>query len=176
MRVLGTGIDIVEVGRLQAAAARRERLLERIFTAGELAAASGRGNRFTRLAARLAAKEAVLKAFGTGLRGVRWQEAEVVSDALGRPLIRLSGRLLALAENLGVTEIHLTMSHSREYAVASVVALGEDASRAPVSARGEDTAHHSPAAGVADLSGRVTAAGVKAPAPGNRSQTERENL
>ncbi len=126
MNVIGIGIDIVEIERLQAALERRPRLGTRLFTAAELASAGGPGHRLPRLAARFAAKEALLKALGTGLRGVRWQDAEVVSDALGRPSFRLRGRLQSLAGRLGVTELHLTMSHSRGYAVAAVVAVGED--------------------------------------------------
>lgn len=137
MHVIGIGIDIVEVDRLKAALARRPRLAERLFTKTELESAGGPGHRLLRLAARFAAKEALLKSFGTGLRGVRWREAEVVSDALGRPSLRLQGQLQSLASRLGVTELHLTMSHSRQYAVAAVVAVGEDGDPTPTKTAGD---------------------------------------
>ncbi|MFO7173533.1 MAG: holo-ACP synthase [Bacillota bacterium] len=125
MYVLGTGVDIVEVARLKRAAERTPRLLERLFTPAELAYAdSAPRSRWRRLAARFAAKEALFKALGTGLRQVRWREAEVARDPLGRPFFRLEGALADLAARLGVEAIHLSLSHSEHYAVAQVIALG----------------------------------------------------
>lgn len=123
--VLGIGIDIVEIGRIDAAVQRRgERLLRRLFTAQEVRDCPAGPNRSRRLAARFAAKEATLKALGRGLRGVRWVDAEVVKDRWGRPHMRLHGALQQLAAELGVAVVHVSLSHSRDYAVAQAVACG----------------------------------------------------
>lgn len=125
--ILGTGVDIIEVARIQQAAERTPRFLERVFTPAELAYANAAPrSRWRRLAARFAAKEALLKALGTGLRQVRWGEAEVVRNALGRPAFQLKGALAALAAARGVQELHLTLSHSDHYAVAYVIAVGAE--------------------------------------------------
>lgn len=125
VRVVGTGVDIVEVGRLAAALARHsERFLERVFLPGEQV--PGRGGRtwVQRLAGRFAAKEAVLKALGIGLSRCRWRDVEVVRSPRGRPGVRLHGSLAGLADALGVTEVQVSISHGRRYAVAVAVALG----------------------------------------------------
>lgn len=122
--ILGTGVDIVEVARIAAALERHgERFLRRLFTPGEIAyAASGSADRTRRLAARFAAKEATLKALGTGLRQATWLDIEVVRDDLGKPTLNLSGQLAQLAAAQGVTRLHLSLSHCKEYAIAQVVA------------------------------------------------------
>jgi holo-[acyl-carrier protein] synthase len=124
--IAGIGVDIVEVQRIAAAVQRHgDRFLTRVFTPGEIAYCQGEEpHRSRRLAARFAAKEAVLKALGTGLRGGRWTEIEVVSDSLGKPTIRLSGALAAVAAHRGISRWHLSLSHSQAYAVAQVVAEG----------------------------------------------------
>lgn len=128
MQVIGTGTDLVEVERVRAACTRTPGLLGRLFTPAELAyAASAPRHRWPRLAARFAAKEALLKALGTGLRQVRWVEAEVVRDRLGRPGLVLTGALADLARRRGVAELHLSLSHTEAYAVANVVAMGSGA-------------------------------------------------
>lgn len=127
MRIVGTGVDLVEVERLRRAAERRPALLARLFTPAELAyAAAAPRHRWQRLAARFAAKEALLKALGTGLRQVRWQEAEVVRDEAGRPGLVLAGALARLARERGVCQAHLSLSHTPRYAVAQVVLVGGD--------------------------------------------------
>lgn len=124
--MVGTGVDIVEVARVRAACERTPGLLPRLFTAAELAyAGASARHRWARLAARFAAKEALLKALGTGLRQVKWVEAEVVRDEAGRPGLALTGALADLARRRGVTAIHLSLSHTEHYAVANVLALGE---------------------------------------------------
>lgn len=122
--IAGTGIDIIEVVRIEQALERHaERFLARLFTPGEIAYCGGGQQRIRRLAARFAAKEAVLKALGTGLREVKWTDMEIVNDALGKPSVRLSGRLAEIAGEQGITEFHLSLSHCTEYAVAQVVAV-----------------------------------------------------
>lgn len=119
--MVGIGVDVVEVSRLREAS-NRERLLARLFTASELSDCRG-AHRWQSLAARFAAKEAVLKALGTGLRGMRWQDIEVVRNDRGRPGVRLRGGAAGRAENLGVAEVLLSLSHTEHYAVAQAVAV-----------------------------------------------------
>jgi holo-[acyl-carrier protein] synthase len=126
--IAGIGVDIIEVERIARALERRaERFLERLFTPGEIADCTGEGadpgHRARRLAARFAAKEAALKALGIGLRAVKWTDCEVVKDPLGKPLLKVHGRLAEIAAQQGVAEFHVSLSHCKEYAVAQVVAV-----------------------------------------------------
>ncbi len=122
---LSVGVDIVELDRIQRALQRHgERFVTRIYTPEE---AARYGDRPAELAARFAAKEAVSKALGVGLNhlsahGIGWKEVEVLSDPLGKPLVHLSGRALKLAKDQGLHQWAISLSHSREYAVAFVVA------------------------------------------------------
>jgi holo-[acyl-carrier protein] synthase len=127
VNVVGHGVDLVALERFARIVRERgPRFLERCFTAGELAYADSRGvGREATLAARFAAKEAVLKALGTGLAaGVSWSEIEVERDAAGRPLVALHGRARARAERAGVSGWLLSLTHDGDYALASVLALG----------------------------------------------------
>ena len=117
--MLRVGVDIIEISRIRAAAERwGPRFLNRIFTPGELAYARARP---PQLAARFASKEAVMKLLGTGVRGVAWREIEVVRQRTGAPSVALHGRALRRAQRLGLGDVSLSISHSREYAVAFVV-------------------------------------------------------
>lgn len=122
--ILGTGIDMIEVERIEQTLKRQpERFLARVFTPGEIAyAESSESHRSRRLAARFAAKEATLKAFGLGLRHVKWTDMEVIRDELGKPALRLTGQLAVIAAERGVVRLHLSLSHCKEYAIAQVVA------------------------------------------------------
>lgn len=123
--VLGTGVDVVEVGRIAAAVERRGvRFLERVFTRRELAEARRGRARYQSLAGRFAAKEAVLKALGTGLRACRWRDVEVRRGDGGAPEVVLGERLAARARAIGVARLHVSISHSRGHAVAVAVAEG----------------------------------------------------
>jgi holo-[acyl-carrier protein] synthase len=121
--MLVSGIDLIEVHRIENAIAQYgERFLERVFTRGELAYCRGRP---PQLAARFAAKEAVSKALGTGIQhrdGVAWQEIQIVSDDHGKPTVQLSGKAARRAEQIGVSTFSLSLSHTREHAIALVVA------------------------------------------------------
>ncbi len=115
------GIDIAEVPRIAAALDRwGERFLERVYTPAER---ERYRDRVLSLAARFAAKEAVMKALGTGARGVSWKDIEILPDARGKPTVRLYGRGEARARGLGIQVWEISLSHSREMAIASVVAL-----------------------------------------------------
>ena len=121
--VLGIGTDLVETKRVQDSIDRfGERFVERIFTAGEIAYCNRKRNSAESFAARFAAKEAGAKALGTGIsRGVSWKEFEVRRETSGRPTLHLSGRAAELAEAMGVRKIQLSLTHSRELAMAVVV-------------------------------------------------------
>ena len=118
---VSVGVDIVEIERVAELLRRHgERFLERVYTEAEAAYCRGR---VPELAARFAAKEAVMKALGTGRRGVGWREVEILPDGRGKPGVALHGRALARAGQLGLEHFAISLSHSREFAVASVVAV-----------------------------------------------------
>jgi holo-[acyl-carrier protein] synthase len=122
--VLGLGTDLMETRRIEESIDRYgERFLERIFTADEIAyCLRKKKNAAESFAARFAAKEAGAKALGTGIsRGVSWKEFEVSREASGRPTLHLSGRAAELAEVMGVKRVQLSLTHSRELALAVVV-------------------------------------------------------
>ena len=119
--IVGVGCDIIEIERI-ARAIKRESFIQRVFTAKEAADCQSRGQQAAAsFAARFAAKEAVLKALGTGLREGSLQEIAVANDALGKPLVQLSGHFAALSRQLGVKNIQISLSHSRDFAVAYVI-------------------------------------------------------
>ncbi len=121
--MLVTGIDIIEIPRIQKVVDRYgDRFLRRIYTPQELEFCNGKVNR---LAARFAAKEATSKALGLGIRGIAWKEIEVVRQRGRPPTLRLHGRAAKRAEFLDITQLSISISHSREYAVASVVGWRE---------------------------------------------------
>ena len=121
--VLGLGTDLIETGRVEASITRfGERFLERIFSPEEIAYCQRKKNAAESFAARFAAKEAGAKALGTGIsRGVTWKEFEVKREASGKPSLHLSGRAAELAGAMGVRRIQLSLTHSREFALAVVV-------------------------------------------------------
>ena len=122
--MLSTGVDIIEISRIAAVLERYgDRFLHRIYTAGELEYCRGRPSK---LASRFAAKEATMKALGTGVRGVGWRDIEVTRAPSGAPSILLHGRARSRAERLGVLEISISMSDSQDNAVAFVVTRRED--------------------------------------------------
>ena len=118
------GIDIVDVPRFRDLLARRPSVVERLFTPGERAYAESRADPAERLAARFAAKEAVMKALGAGFGEVAFRDMEVVRAPGGRPGVRLHGRAAARARRAGVTGWHLSLSHTANAAVAVAVAVG----------------------------------------------------
>jgi len=125
--MLSTGIDIIHIPRIQKAIELHgDRFLTRVFTRREIAACRGRAREF---AARFAAKEAVSKALGVGMRimahnGIGFQEAEILPDGNGQPHVHLNGRAAERATELELSEWAVSLSHEREYAVAFVVAVG----------------------------------------------------
>ena len=122
--VIGIGIDIVEIKRIKAAIVR-EAFIKRVFTAGEAAYCSSRGvQQAASFAARFAAKEAVAKALGSGFAGGNIRDIEVIIGDGGKPGIVLHGSFAALAAKLGVTALHISLTHAQEYAAAQAVLEG----------------------------------------------------
>ena len=114
------GVDIIEIARVDQALQRfGSRFLRRIYTEPELALCKSKANR---LAVRFAAKEAVMKALGTGIKGVSWREIEILSRPSGEPHIHLYGKTRTRANSMGLGEFAVSLSHSKEYAVATVIA------------------------------------------------------
>ena len=121
--IIGTGIDLCEVARMREAIERHgQRILNRVFTEAEIAYAQRKANRFERFAARFAAKEAGMKALGTGWRGgLGWRDLEVKNLPSGRPTLALHGKAAEIAERLGVRNISLSLTHTAEQAMALVI-------------------------------------------------------
>ncbi len=124
--ILGSGVDLCEVPRIEAAIARYgRRFLERIFTPKEIAYADSKANRSERYAARFAAKEAGMKALGTGWRGgIAWRDFEVANLSSGRPTLQFHGRAAEIAAKLGVHHVALSITHTKEQALAMVILEG----------------------------------------------------
>ncbi len=116
------GVDIIEIGRIKRAVSRwQDSFLTRIYTENELKIARN----VSSLAARFAAKEAVMKALGTGFRRIGWREIEIVNSTDGAPSVKLYGRALRRSHELGLTRFEISISHSRKYAIAMVMAHAE---------------------------------------------------
>jgi holo-[acyl-carrier protein] synthase len=121
--IVGLGLDIAEIDRIEAAITRHGApFIERIYTSREVAYCESHRNKFERYAGRFAAKEAAMKALGTGWRaGVRWRDIEAIREASGKPSLRLAGVARELADRLGVKNISLTITHSGNLALAEVI-------------------------------------------------------
>jgi holo-[acyl-carrier protein] synthase len=121
--IVGTGIDIAEVPRIAESIARfGERFLHRVFTEGEIKYCDAKANRAERYAARFAAKEAAMKALGTGWNhGVRWRDIEVRRQPGGRPTLAFYGKAAEFAAKLGATNIALSLTHTEDQAFAQVI-------------------------------------------------------
>jgi holo-[acyl-carrier protein] synthase len=121
--IVGTGVDLAEVDRIENAIGRfGERFVNRIYTPLEIAYVERKANRFERYAARFAAKEAGMKAIGTGWRyGVRWQDFEVANEPSGRPTLRFHGVAADFARRLGVKNVALSITHTKGVSLAYVV-------------------------------------------------------
>jgi holo-[acyl-carrier protein] synthase len=120
--ISGTGIDIIEVNRIKTVMERDIGFREKIFTEGEIAYCETKKNKFQHYAARFSAKEAFLKAIGTGWRfGIRFADIDVYHDDFGKPLIRLTGKAEELAMRDGISKISVSLSHLKEMATAVVI-------------------------------------------------------
>lgn len=121
--IVGVGVDIVEIDRIKRSIAEHgDRFLERVFTQRERDDAGDGPRRDEHLAARFAAKEAALKAIGTGWsKGVAWTDAEIRREASGKPTLHFSGRALEIATDLGADTFHVSLSHTESTAIAYAV-------------------------------------------------------
>jgi len=121
--IVGLGLDIAEIDRIEAAIARHGApFLERLFTPREVAYCESHKGKYERYAARFAAKEAAMKALGTGWsRGVRWRDIEVTREPSGKPTLRLEGVAAEIAKRMGVRNISLSITHSGNLALAEVI-------------------------------------------------------
>ena len=120
--MLSSGVDLVEIERMHSVIERYgERFLNRVFTSQELDEV---GSNMSSLAARFAAKEAVSKALGTGIGKVTWREIEILRGPARQPILVLSGEADRLAQQLGLRQWSISLSHTQEHAIALVVAIG----------------------------------------------------
>lgn len=114
------GIDMIEIGRIESAIKQwKKRFLNRVYTDAELNAS---GDKVSALASRFAGKEAVMKALGTGIKGVGWRDIEILSNSDGKPLVRLHGNALKKAKELDLNEFCISLSDTKQYAIAAVIA------------------------------------------------------
>jgi len=121
MESYAVGIDLIAISRVRAVLDKHdERFLRRVYTPEEVAFCRGR---VSELAARFAAKEAVMKALGTGAHGVAWREIEVLPNRRGKPLVYLYGRAQARAERIGLRALDVSLTHERVFAIAAVVGV-----------------------------------------------------
>ncbi|MCX5657952.1 MAG: holo-ACP synthase [Candidatus Omnitrophica bacterium] len=119
---IGTGVDLIEIRRIKEAINRwNDRFLDKVFTPREIEYSKGKRFYFENLAARFAAKEAVFKAIGN--LNLRWQDIEILNNGEGKPVVRLNSRARALAKKEKITEINISLTHSRDYAVAQAIIL-----------------------------------------------------
>ncbi|HSE97353.1 MAG TPA: holo-ACP synthase [Blastocatellia bacterium] len=121
--IIALGIDLIEISRIEEVFARQgERFRRRVFTRDEIEYCEARASRFASYAARFAAKEAAMKALGTGWAdGISWHDIEVVRNGRGAPSLRLSGRALVRLSEMGATRVHLSLTHSTDLAMAQVI-------------------------------------------------------
>ncbi len=118
MIFFGIGTDIVEVERIEKSINRTEKFLEKVFTQREVDYCNSKPNRYERYAGRFCAKEAVSKALGTGIRNFKLTDMEILNDELGKPIIYFNGQLGNLEKEY---EIHLSISHCKDYATATAI-------------------------------------------------------
>ncbi|KPU43403.1 holo-[acyl-carrier-protein] synthase [Oxobacter pfennigii] len=124
MSIKGTGIDIIEIERIKNAADKNSTFLIKVFTMAEIEYFREKKLSPMNIAGNFAAKEAVLKALGTGLREMGWKDIEIMRDELGKPFVVLCNNALNIAKSRGIDTIHISISHCRDYAVAQAVAEG----------------------------------------------------
>ena len=126
MDIVSHGVDMVDCARLSESIDRHgQRFLQRVFTPAELGYCEGKKRRIEHLAGRFAAKEAVLKVLGTGWReGINWTDIEVRNEPSGQPRVTLSGRCRQVADELGVGEVLISISHIQTHAIASAIGCG----------------------------------------------------
>jgi holo-[acyl-carrier protein] synthase len=121
--IIGTGVDIVEISRIKNAAKKwKKSFLKKIFTDKELRYSNEKTSSYQHLAARFAAKEAMVKALGSGLTSrMEWRDIEIWNETSGKPNVRLDGEVKRISDSMGVKDVIISMSHTRTYAIANVI-------------------------------------------------------
>lgn len=119
--IMGVGTDIIEVKRIEKAIFKNPNFIQKLFTENEIEYLNSRKMRPEFVAGRFAAKEAVAKALGTGIRGFEFRDIEIDKDDLGKPMVFLKGEAKKIGERLGNYKMHLSISHSKENAIAYAV-------------------------------------------------------
>lgn len=123
--ITGIGTDLIEIVRIQRAIEKNPHFMERVYTANEIAYCRRKKNAWQSFAARFAAKEAVSKALGTGIGPVGLMEIEILNTENGQPKVVLHGKALELAADRNIQQVHISLSHSEAYAMATAVLEGE---------------------------------------------------
>ncbi len=124
--IAGVGIDLVEIERVKNAISHHPGFLPRLFTAEEQHYCLSKARPYLHFAVRFAAKEAVLKAIGTGFRGVKWTDLEIKRDSLGKPYVQLNGKAALICCEKGISEILISLSFSRGNAIATAIAVKKE--------------------------------------------------
>jgi holo-[acyl-carrier protein] synthase len=126
LRIVGVGVDTIEIWRVKAAMDRHDRFVKRLFTPSEEAYCRSRKKPHLHFAVRFSAKEAALKALGTGTKGINWKDMEITRDGSGKPCMKLAGSAAERARDMKIDEILVSLSFSKENAVACAIAVGKD--------------------------------------------------
>jgi len=126
--IIGIGTDIIEIARVEKAIEKTESFLRKVYTEKEQAAYLKNNKKVETLAGLFSAKEAVSKALGTGFRGFSFLDIEILSNDLGKPEVTLYGVAKKLSETLGITRVHVSISHSKSHATSFAIAEGGNAS------------------------------------------------
>lgn len=121
--IKGIGIDIIEIDRIRQAIAKNNKFIDRVFTVNEKKTFEEKNYSPQTVAGYFAAKEAVSKALGTGIKNMRWRDIEILKDSLGKPYVRLYNNAGDLAYSMSIDKIFISISHSRENAVALAIAV-----------------------------------------------------
>jgi holo-[acyl-carrier protein] synthase len=127
MRIIGTGIDLIECERIRELWERHgRRVTDRLLTPAEFDYVMSHKDFIPRLAGRFAAKEAILKVLGTGWRGsIAWRDMEILNDRAGCPILTLTGECARVAERLGITQVFVSITHTQNYGAATATGVGE---------------------------------------------------
>ena len=126
MKIIAQGIDLIECQRIREVHERHDdRMFDRLLTAAEQAYVESHRDMIPRLAGRFAAKEAILKVLGTGWRGkIAWRDMEILNNEMGQPHVTLTGECERIADQLGITEILISITHTENYAAATAIGIG----------------------------------------------------
>lgn len=123
--IVGIGTDIVEISRIEKSIKKNNKFIERLFSDSEIKMFKEKESGPATIAANFAGKEAVLKVFGTGMRGLKWSEISILREESGKPVVMLEGSALEISKECGIDNIMITLSHSKEYAIAYALGIKE---------------------------------------------------